>query len=332
MSFYQHTDPQLWTGRIDGDEPDVLRWHQVIRCLDLAKDNLPVIGAHYQGIALLGFCCDEGVRRNKGRTGAVAGPRHLREASRNFPLPGPHLVLIDAGDVVCPNEDLESAQALLGEKVRQLRAANYLPIVLGGGHEVAYGNFCGINQLDNTQGYGVVNFDAHFDLRAVEKSGPNSGTGFWQMQDWCAEHNQPFHYMAIGIQPYANTNRLFELAGEIGAMHVLAENCLPGYYEHILKDLNTVIAHSDTLHLSIDLDVFAAAFAPGVSATSYNGIFPDLLFKKLVRHVILSGKVAAVDIAELNPKYDIDDRTARLGASIIFDIVQASDVNAEYPA
>jgi len=51
----------------------------------------------------------------------------------------------------------------------------------------------------------------------------------------------------------------------------------------------------------------------------------------LLRHIILSGKVASVDIAEVNPAYDIDNRTARLAAALIFDMVQAADMNAEYP-
>ena len=95
--------------------------------------------------------------------------------------------------------------------------------------------------------------------------------------------------------------------------------------------INAVMANSDILQLTIDMDVFAACHAPGVSALSYNGIAPNAMFKRLLRHIVFSGKVWSVDIAELNPRYDIDSRTARLAASLIFDIVQAADKNAEYP-
>ena len=57
-----------WTGRID-PEPDSPRWHQRIRAL--SEDSQP-------GLALLGFACDEGVRRNHGRVGAAEGPAALR--------------------------------------------------------------------------------------------------------------------------------------------------------------------------------------------------------------------------------------------------------------
>ncbi|ENO84010.1 formimidoylglutamase, partial [Thauera phenylacetica B4P] len=56
-----------WSGRVD-PEPDSPRWHQVIGAFaDPTAASTP-------GAVLLGFACDEGVRRNKGRTGAAAAP------------------------------------------------------------------------------------------------------------------------------------------------------------------------------------------------------------------------------------------------------------------
>lgn len=332
MATYQHADHALWNGRVDGDTPDLLRWHQVVQCIDLAKESLPVIGPHHQGVAFIGFCCDEGVRRNQGRTGAVTAPRFIREACKNFPLIGTHIILADAGDIVCENGDLEEAQDALGKLVAKVREANYLPIVIGGGHEVSWANFLGIYPRQKKQEFGIINFDAHFDLREPEAhTGNTSGTGIWQMHNWCLEQKHPFHYLAIGIQQYGNTKRLFETADDFGAKYFLAEEFTNDHLEKLVTAINAVIANSDVMQLTIDMDVFAACHAPGVSALSFNGIAPNAMFKRLVRHIIFSGKVCSVDIAELNPKYDIDNRTARLAASIIFDIVQAADMNAEYP-
>lgn len=332
MPSYQHADTANWFGRTDGNEPDVLRWHQAILCADLDNDGMPPLKGGQQGVALLGFCCEEGVARNQGRVGAVKGPQLLRDACRNLPMNAPHLVLVDAGDVVCDDHQLEVAQDLLAHKVMQIREAGYLPVVMGGGHEVAFGNFWGIKPVKAKQEFGVINFDAHFDLRsALDKTGPNSGTGFWQMNDWCKRHDHPFHYLAIGIQQYSNTRRLFETADDMGAQYFLAEEFTNDHLNQMVQAVNGIMANSDILQLTIDLDVFAACHAPGVSAPAYNGIAPNSMFKRLVRHIALSSKLASVDIAELNPKYDIDNRTAKLAATIIYDIVQAVDVNAEYP-
>jgi formiminoglutamase len=49
------------------------------------------------------------------------------------------------------------------------------------------------------------------------------------------------------------------------------------------------------------------------------GLFPDAVFV-LYRDLFASGKVIAADIAELNPQYDIDHRTARLAAALVYII------------
>ena len=54
--------PFVWQGRIDAEETGVTtRWHQHVR---------PWHAQARGGVALLGFACDEGVRRNGGRPGA----------------------------------------------------------------------------------------------------------------------------------------------------------------------------------------------------------------------------------------------------------------------
>jgi formiminoglutamase len=114
------------------------------------------------------------------------------------------------------------------------------------------------------------------------------------------------------------------------AVYILSENFTEDQLEPIITIVNGILGNADVLQLTIDMDVFATPFAPGVSAPSPGGIFPSSMLKRLLRHIILSGKVASVDFAETNPSYDIDNRTSRLAASLIFDIVQAADVNADW--
>jgi formiminoglutamase len=66
---YETADFQVWQGRVDSKENyDAFRWHQWIKPLDL-RQALPEFPGNI-GFVLLGFCCDEGIRRNKGRQGA----------------------------------------------------------------------------------------------------------------------------------------------------------------------------------------------------------------------------------------------------------------------
>ena len=66
-------DMSAWQGRVDSEENPALRWHQVIAPFD--------DGAAPGSGVVLGFVCDEGVKRNKGRVGASGGPVACRPVS-----------------------------------------------------------------------------------------------------------------------------------------------------------------------------------------------------------------------------------------------------------
>ncbi|RBL92227.1 formimidoylglutamase [Chitinophaga flava] len=322
---YRPTPANAWTGRIDGKEADLLRWHQVIKTVDLLQQPLPALQKEQKGVVFLGFACDEGVRRNKGRTGAVEGPGALRKVIANFPAHfSEQAVLLDAGDIVCTGTALEEAQLVLSNAVQAILTAGYLPVLLGGGHEITYGHASGIRQYMHGKGQlGLINFDAHFDIRIPGEEGPSSGTGFWQLAQDCKQSGEPFNYLALGIQKNGNTRQLFNIAGEEGATYVGADAFHLEDKDTIFAAIQHFLSQVDKVYLTTCLDVFASPFAPGVSATAYNGITPGGLFLQCYRAILESGKVCGVDIAELNPSLDIDNRTAKLGAAIIFEVLMA---------
>jgi formiminoglutamase len=318
--MYKSPNKSLWTGRVDelvGE--DGFRWHQIVKCINLAQDEIP---QNKNNIALLGFACDEGVRRNKGRTGAAGGPTHLRKALANL---ADHFLaetkLYDAGDIVCENDRMEEAQDELAKHVQMLLGKNCFPILLGGGHEIAYGHFMGIaNHLKSSEKnkIGIINFDAHFDLRSYENKG-NSGTPFLQIAHECEKRNVPFNYMALGIQPGSNTNALFKIAESLNVNFLTVKDISQNSLEETEYYLDDFISENDFIYLTICLDVIAAPFAPGVSAPAINGLLPEIVLF-LAEHILTSNKVISFDIAELNPKYDIDGRTAKLAAAIVYNM------------
>lgn len=316
--FYRKPSMQLWMGRTDGKEKSQLRWHQHVQPLDLSQQRseqtLPAV-------ALLGFACDEGVKRNRGRVGAAKGPDAIRKALCNLPVFYPNLLIYDAGDVHCPNDNLEAAQQNLAIAVVQILQLGALPILVGGGHEITYGHYCGIRDFMKTKrtaNIGIVNFDAHFDNRKPGASGPSSGTGFWQIAEDCKQKDRLFHYLALGIQKTSNTVQLFDTAHQTNTRYALARHFHTGY-KYIPEQLITTFCQDvEQVYITIDLDVFAAAYSPGVSAAAYNGILPDAVFFDSLDLLFDSGKVISLDIAELNPEFDIDSRTSKLAAELIF--------------
>lgn len=316
--MYQPPDMSRWTGRIDGlRRIDTQRWHTVMQPLDLSND-VPAATTGVLRYALIGFCCDEGVRRNLGRTGAREGPAALRKALCNLAFHWDDVLLFDAGDVICSGQKMEAAQAMLGGRVHQLLTAGYRPLVMGGGHEVAYGTFLGVHPFvtDTDQALGIINIDAHFDLRRYEAEG-NSGTPFLQMSEVMGKQNTAFHYLVLGIEESANHAALFTTARDLGVVWKSRHESAVTRIAAIDKFVSGV----DQIYLSLDMDVINQSYAPGVSAPSAFGWSPAEVLE-ILNHVFSSGKVVCMDIAELNPAFDVDNHTARLAAAFVYEAVK----------
>ena len=119
------------------------KWGMVIEFLDLNDPNLkPFDGVNF---ALIGFKSDKGVYINHGRVGAVEGPQAVRSQLAKLPWHlGRNVRVFDVGDIDGPNRSLEQLQQSLARAVKRLRELNLRPIVLGGGHETAYGHYLGL--------------------------------------------------------------------------------------------------------------------------------------------------------------------------------------------
>lgn len=315
-SNYQAPQANWWQGRHDA--PPASSYFQMIKLLDLTK--LPPAAAS-GSFALLGFCCDEGIRRNLGRTGAAEGPDVLRATLAKLPVHKSNLSLYDAGNIVCTDHDLEKAQDALAQAVYALLNNGYTPILIGGGHEIAWGHYQGIAKQFPKENLGIINFDTHFDMRPVlDEDKGSSGTPFLQIANAHKNTNRRFDYNCIGIQPYGNTNLLFNTAEQYQTKILSADDLQANEPVRNLEFIDRVLRDNDHIYLTLCLDVFSAAYAPGVSAPQAFGLTPWQLLP-LIRQVAESGKVISYDIAELSPPYDHDARTAKLAANFIYEIL-----------
>jgi formiminoglutamase len=309
---YEAGDKAWYSGRVSKLENQY--WHQEVLVSDL--EDLQTNNATTIGI--IGYVCDEGVKRNQGRIGAQKGPKSIRTKLGRLPIHFENKKITDFGNVVCIDENLEDCQKALSNAISKLITYNILPIAIGGGHDIAYANFNGIKEAVKNiskNKIGIINFDAHFDLRAVETQ-PNSGTPFHQI----LTENNEVNYFAIGIQQQSNPKELFEIAAEKKVSYVSNFDC-EIFSDALKSKLNAFIKEVDYVYITIDMDGFSAAYAPGVSAPSTLGFTPNFVYKAL-DFIFLSKKVISCDIAELNPDFDIDNRTASLAAKLLDYIVQ----------
>lgn len=338
-------DMNRWTGRAEPFETDRARyWYQLAQPYE------------QQHIGLVGFACDQGVRRNQGRVGARTAPPLIRQAFATLPVIAQlqqrfdgqlSMLLGDAGDIHCHDDNdfapltLEQAQAAYADKISHVIKQGGLPIGLGGGHAIAYGSFLGLWQTlvkandvhDNKDRnnsaqkdtlsvkampvIGIVNFDAHLDIRQSDVA--TSGTPFRQIAEHLDENGQPFNYCCIGVSRFSNTAALFDRAEQLDVHIISDDDCHHQTWDVLAQQIDDFINKVDVLYLTIDMDCLPSSVVPGVSAPAAYGI--ELSFvERAVKLIMTSGKVKVADIAEINPTFDVDNRSCKVAARLLASI------------
>lgn len=309
------TQENPWHGRTDtGEQGDTRRLHQIVRLDD---------GYGAGDAVLAGFASDAGVARNHGRIGARHGPQVARRALASLPA---HALAAfwDAGDVVCEGDALEAAQAAQAARITALLGRGARPVVLGGGHEIAWADYQGLRDhlYANGRTAGrllVLNFDAHFDLRSSRPG--HSGTPFDQILHDAGKRDLPLRYACLGVSRLGNTPALYERARTARVHYAEDSEMQERHLEARLADIDHLLAEAEHVYLTIDTDVLPASIAPGVSAPAPYGV-PLPVVEACLLHVKASGKLVLADIAEFNPEHDIDGHTARAVARLAWKLLQ----------
>jgi formiminoglutamase len=276
---------------------------------------------------LLGFPVDEGVRRNQGRPGAASAADAIREQLYRLttwdpegPRSGARATggtdlasagIIDLGNIRA-DADLETCQERLGEVIGGVLQAGAVPVVLGGGHETAYGHYLGYLRAGLEPS--VINIDAHLDVRPYPQ-GSHSGSSFRQMIEHPRCPLKPGRYVVLGAQRQCVARSHWEFVHQRrGRIHWFNEDLDGDHVIGILADeLSRLGCECDSILLSVDADAFRQADVPGVSAPSPIGLegsaWPGLAFQ-----AGCDPKVRSLELVEVNPAFDRDKQTVRWAA------------------
>jgi formiminoglutamase len=270
---------------------------------------------------LLGFPQDEGVRRNGGRPGAAGAPREVRRwLARLVPYDPAHdidlapLRPLDLGDL-CVSADLEGDQRALGEVVGAVLAAGAVPIVLGGGHETAYGHFLG--HVAAGRPVALVNLDAHLDVRPLLGGQGHSGSPFRQALEHPTHPLPGERYVVLGAQPSSVSRDHLAYLRQRGGRVYWKEEVAGRLGEVFDRERERLGAAGCRLHVSVDADVARAADVPGVSAPNPLGLAGDEV-ADCARRAGAAPEVASLDLVEVSPLLDPDGRSARWAALVVW--------------
>lgn len=280
----------------------------------MSTDEVPADGTAF---SIIGFECDEGVHRLGGQPGAADASNEIRRHLADLPYHLGARKTIDVGAVMCKADDMEKAQRELSDHVERLLKRSSIPIILGGGHETAYGHYLGVRRFIGPDAkLGIITIDAHFDLREAEP--PTASTMFRQI----LETDQNASFLALGIQPLGNTRALFNKAEELGAHFVLAEDLALGNVQKTQSAIDAFSADCDYLFLSLSMNSLSSLYAPGVMAPSPFGLEPAVV-RQLLWHIVANEKVGSFDLCEVNPELDENNKTAKLAAYLVAEVMAA---------
>lgn len=266
-------------------------------------------------VALVGIPMDLAVTN---RPGARFGPRAVRDVERIGPynhatsvLPQDLCRFADVGDVPFRTRySLEDSIADIAAYYRDVVAAGVLPLSVGGDHSVTYPILQAVGAQEPV---GLVHIDAHCDTAGIYEGSKFSHGGPFRaaVLDGVLD---PERTIQIGIRGASEI--IWEFSYESGMTVVHIEEVTAMGIDAVIAKARTVVGDGP-VYLSVDVDGFDPAFAPGTGTPEVGGLTPREGLS-LIQGLAGLNWVGA-DVVEVAPMYDPTSNTAQLGAQLLFE-------------
>ena len=280
--------------------------------------------------------------------GAGMGPDALRVAGLVEMLRASGMHVVDSGNLAGPPNPWETPSEGLRHLVevvawnRSVFASvagalieGQIPLLMGGDHCLAIGSISAIARHCRQQGkqLRVIWLDAHSDINTPASSPSGNmhgmpvacllGQGVPQLTGWSG---QPAALTAndidfIGIRSVDAEEKqaIRELGLQVFDMRHIDEHGMRNTMTEALQDVD----ENTHLHVSFDLDCLDPTDAPGVGTGVRGG--PTYREMQLCMEMIAdTGRLASLDVVEINPALDVRNRTAELAVEFIASLFGAS--------
>jgi arginase len=289
------------------------------------------------GVSLIGVPTDVGA----GSLGARMGPEALRVAGIAQAIAQFGIHVKDCGNLAGPANPWQAAvngfrhlpevvqwNQLLHEATYAELQAGRFPIMMGGDHCLAIGSISAVARHCRDQGkkLRVLWFDAHADFNTATLTPSGNIHG---MPVACLCGQGPKELIEIGGHvPALRPKEIRQIgirsvdAGEKRLVHDMGIEVFDMRYidemgmRHAMELALALVDANTHLHVSLDVDFLDPTIAPGVGTTVRGG--PNYREAQLCMEMIAdTGRLASLDIVELNPALDLHNQTAELAVDLV---------------
>ncbi|MCU1289436.1 MAG: Formimidoylglutamase [Acidobacteria bacterium] len=295
-------DESLFTRRND---PNDVRLGEIISTRESDYDSADIV--------IIGCPQDEGVTRNGGRDGARFAPDAIRREFYRLTPFGIKAKIFDFGNTIIQGTLEETHEAHCRIVTQFLRDGKRI-IVLGGGNDISYPDGCAMSDAFGNANWIAINIDAHFDVRADRER--NSGTPYRQLLE--ERLLTPDYFYEIGFQPQLASPVYYRYLQNLG-VNLISLDQLRSRETADLEIRESIrqkfVSHSSSLStfFGFDIDAVRSSEAPGSSAPNPFGLRAGE-FLTLVQFAAKLTNTKIIEFSEVNPNFDIDNRTSKLVA------------------
>lgn len=259
------------------------------------------------------------------RPGSRFGPQAIRVAAANiefYSLRASRDVddygISDLGDIMLPINPRDALRRI-EEVIYETMALHKdkLLLSLGGEHTITIATYAASKRINSSTC--LLFFDAHFDLRDQYMEDPYSHACVLRR---IVEKYGPGNVMVIGVRAFSREE--LEYARRKGVEYVTPIDIRLLGVRGVINKVHRWLDKNNcnSLYVSIDMDVFDPAYAPGVGNPEPEGLAPWQLYDILYKAVLESGTdILAADIVEVSPPHDCNGITSILAAKTAVELI-----------
>jgi len=262
------------------------------------KGKLPKLEGH--SIALIGI---NSYQNNSDNKGIANGADIIRQKLYNLKRGEGSHNIIDLGNLN-PGIDLQETNGRIKEVCEYLIRKSIIPVLIGGAHNLDYGQFMAYEGLEKL--ITVLNVDAFLDM---EESDNPEHTHIHDML--VHEPNYLFHYSHLAYQTY-----LIEKTSIDVLERLYFETYRIGHLRSMQEDMEPVIREADML--SFDISSIRSSDAPGSQRAQPFGLSGEEACQ-ICWYAGLNEKLSSAGFYEYNPQFDDSThKTASVVATMIW--------------